>query len=227
MAGPLQMYLYVHDAILRQVADFEARARELNRDDTEEIAAFAHQMSWFHNMLLAHEKAEEDVLFPAMNQRHRFVAETYQFDHDDFEDHLWADMNAALTGLGNGNGDRKEQARQVYRETVALHEHMRLHISKENELLVPKLETEFDLSEQAEMAGAMAGVFDPQLMGQTVGWMYDSQSPADREGMVRFLQRILPPEAFTGMTQMLAAKGEAEWAEVKRRIPELNGGNGG
>ena len=31
---------------------------------------------------------------------------------------------------------------------------MRLHIAKENELLLPKLEAEFDIAEQAELAGA-------------------------------------------------------------------------
>ena len=44
MSGPMQMYLYVHDAILREVAYFEAAARELNRDSAEEVAEFADWM---------------------------------------------------------------------------------------------------------------------------------------------------------------------------------------
>jgi hypothetical protein len=45
----MQMYLYVHDAILREVADFETAARQLNRDSAE-VAEFADRMSWFHKI---------------------------------------------------------------------------------------------------------------------------------------------------------------------------------
>ena len=44
MSGPLQMYLYVHDAILREVAYSVTAARELNRDSAEEVAEFADRM---------------------------------------------------------------------------------------------------------------------------------------------------------------------------------------
>jgi zinc finger protein-like protein len=223
VSGPLQMYLYIHDAILREVADLEGRARELNRDDSEEIAELSNRLKWFHKMVKQHEDAEEEVLFPAMNNRYRFVAETYEYDHDDFEAHVFDGLDDALAGLAraNGNNERRESARLFFRQSVALHEHMRLHISKENELLLPKLASEFDVSEQAEIAGAMAGMFEPQLMAETVGFMYRGQSPADRVGMVEFLMNLLPPEGFANLTDALKAHNEKEWAEVERRIPDL------
>jgi hypothetical protein len=39
--------------------------------------------------------------------------------------------------------------------------------------------------------------------------------------MIRFLQMIVPEEGFAGLTGMLKGLGDAEWAEVERRIPEL------
>ena len=223
MAGPMQMYLYVHDAILREVAHYEVVAKDLNRDSAEEIAAFSDKVAWFHKVVKVHEHTEEEVLFPALNARYEYVAESYAFDHDDFEPHVFGGFDDAFAGLAraNGNGERIEQARLLYRQSVALNEHMRLHISKENELLLPKLQAEFDVEEQANIAGAMAGLVDPPLMGELVGWMYGGQTAQDREGMIRFLMQILPPEAFGGMSQMLAAKGPDEWAEMQRRIPEL------
>ncbi len=225
MAGPMQMYLYVHDAILREVADLEVAAKELNRDDGDEIAALAERMSWFNTAAKKHELTEEEVLFPALNERIAFVAETFFYDHDDFDDHVFVGIEEAFTGLGtaDGNGARKEHARRLWRESVALHEHMRLHISKENELLIPHLEDEFDVEEQAEIAGAMAGLVEPELMGQLVAFMYRGQSPDDREGMIRFLGNILPDDVYAGLTGMLAGLGDAEWAEMQRRIPELGG----
>jgi hemerythrin-like domain-containing protein len=219
----MQMYVYIHDAILRDVAEMEVMARELNRDDPDEIAALAERYDLFHTLVKKHEQTEEDVLFPAMSERIQFVAETYLYDHNDSDDHLFADIDAAFDALSraSGNSERKESARRVWREQAVLNESMRLHISKENELLLPHLEAEFDLAEQAELAGAMAGMVEPQLMGQFVAWMYAGQTPQDREGMIRFLQAILPAEALAGLTGMLKGLGDAEWAEMERRIPEL------
>ncbi len=228
MAGPMQIYLYVHDAILREVAHYEAVAKDLNPDSAEEVGAFAEKIAWFHKMARAHENTEEEILFPALNARYEYVAETYAFDHDDFEPHVFGGLNDAFAGLSKatGSSDRKEHADLLYRHSVALHENMRLHISKENELLIPKLEAEFDLDEQTEIAGAMAGLIDPPFMGEIVGWMYDGQTAADREGMIRFLMRALPAEAFGGMSQALAAKGVEAWSEMQRRIPELGATDG-
>lgn len=224
MAGPMQMYVYIHDAILRDVAEMEAMARELNRDDPDEIAALADRYDLFHTLVKKHEQTEEDVLFPAMNERIQFVAETYLYDHNDSDEHVFGAISDALEALNraNGNGERKKSARRLWRENAVMNEHMRLHISKENELLLPHLEAEFDVAEQAELAGAMAGMVEPQLMGQFVAWMYAGQTPQDREGMIRFLQAILPPEALAGLTGMLRGLGDAEWAEMEKRIPELS-----
>ena len=226
MARPMQMYTYIHDAILRDTARFEEVARDLNRDDSDEVAAFGADITTFHVRVKVHEHTEEEVLFPTMNERFRFVAETYLFDHEDFEPNVFDTATAALAALqaSSPGGDRKDAALAVYREAVSLNEHMRLHIAKENELLIPHLEREFDVEEQAGIAGAMAGLVEPPQMAELVGWLYEGQSAEDREGMVRFLMRILPDEPFGRLTGMLAAKGAADWAEIQKRIPELASG---
>ena len=223
MSGPMQMYLYVHDAILREVAYFEIAARELNPDGAEEVTAFADRMSWFHEITKTHELTEEEVLFPALEARYRFVAESYVFDHDDYDARVFGAIDRAIAGLrgAEGTGGRRDHGELLYRQTVALHEHMRLHVAKENELLVPKLEAEFDVAEQVELAGAMAGMLEPPVMAKLVGWMYRGQPAQDREGMIRFLMQVLPKEPFVAITGMLAGCDAEAWTEMRRRIPEL------
>ena len=222
MSGPMKMYLYVHGAILREVADIEAVAKELKWDDAGEVESLGERLDWFRMMTRRHEDSEEEVLFPALDQRIRFVAETYEFDHDDFEIHVFGGISRARTGLARSttSAELRGFGGELYRESVALHEHMRLHISKENELLLPHLETEFDVSEQAEIAGAMAGMFDPQLMAQVVEFTYRWHSTADRVAMVQFLQAILPPPAFAGLTGLLAANNPDSWPEVERGLAD-------
>ncbi len=223
MASPMSMYLYVHTAILREVADLEVIAKEVNRDDSDEIGELAARIDLFRTLVKRHEESEEQVLFPAMNDRFRFVAETYEYDHDDFEHHIFDDLNRALAGLHrtSTNGGRSDHAELLYRQCVALHEHMRLHIAKENELLIPKLEAEFDLDEQAQLAGAMAGVFDPPLLAKAVNFTFGWHSASDQEGIVRFLRHILPDDPFNGLTNYLKAENPEAWPEMERRIPEL------
>lgn len=222
MSGPMTMYLYVHNAIVREVADIEAASKELKWDDPAEVDSLGERLDWFRMMTRRHEDSEEEVLFPALDNRIRFVAETYAFDHDDFENHVFDGITRARTGLARSttSAELRGFGEEMYRESVALHEHMRLHISKENELLLPHLETEFDVSEQAEIAGAMAGMFDPPLMAQVVDFTYRWHSTGDRVAMLRFLHAILPSPAYDGLTGHLATSNPDSWPEVEKGIAD-------
>lgn len=220
MSGPMTMYLYVHAAILREVEDIEAAAKDLKWDDADEVGSLGERLDWFRMMTRRHEDSEEEVLFPALDRRIGFVAETYAFDHDDFESHVFDGISRARAGLGRSTtgAELRGFGRDLYRESVALHEHMRLHISKENELLLPHLEREFDVSEQAEIAGAMAGMFDPALMAQVVDFTYRWHSTGDRVAMLQFLAAILPPPAYAGLTGHLATSNPDSWSEVEKGL---------
>ncbi len=222
MSGPMTMYLFVHGAIQREVSDIEAVAKELRWDDRAEIESLGERLDWFRTMTQRHEASEEEILFPALDRRIGFVSETYAFDHDDFENHVFDGISRARTGLAQSttSAELRGFGNEMYRESVALHEHMRLHISKENELLLPHLETEFDISEQAEIAGAMAGMFDPQLMAQVVDFTYRWHSTSDRVAMLQFLHAILPSPAFEGLSGHLATRNPDSWPEVQKRLTE-------
>lgn len=224
MAGPMQIYLYVHDAIMREVADFEETARELNRDDTDEVAEFSERVAWFQRMNAAHEDTEESVLFPALESRYPHISASYEFDHDHLGAGLFDDLSASLAGLGrsDGGGERSRMARRLYRQSIAVNETMRLHATKENELLLPVLDREFDPDEQVSIAGRMAAQVEPPLLMEMISWMYLGQSPGDREGMLRAFMQALPPAAFGGVASMLSRTGSPDdWQEMERRIPDL------
>ena len=63
MTGPMQPFLYIHDAILREVAHLEEAAKELDRDDEGQVGALAERLSFFERVLKAHEDAEEESGF--------------------------------------------------------------------------------------------------------------------------------------------------------------------
>lgn len=177
-------------------------------------------------MTAAHESAEEKLLFPALEERYRHVADAYEFDHDHFGESFFGGMRSALDSLSStgSNSRRKEDSATLYRSAIALNESMRLHVTKENELLVPIIANEFDTDEQIRIAGALAGTFDPALMAETTAWMYKGQDKSDRELMIRFFLNALPPEPLGKTIKMLSAIGSpADWKEMESRIPELSG----
>jgi hypothetical protein len=45
----------------------------------------------------------------------------------------------------------------------------------------------------------------------------------DRENMTRIWQMVMPADAFTGATALVELAIGDEWAELARRIPELEG----
>jgi hypothetical protein len=56
-----------------------------------------------------------------------------------------------------------------------------------------------------------------------VAWMYPLLGDDDRENMTRIWQTVMPPDAFIGATALVQQAIGDEWAELARRIPELEG----
>jgi preprotein translocase subunit SecB len=53
-------------------------------------------------------------------------------------------------------------------------------------------------------------------------WLFPLIGINDRENMVRILRANLPPTAFPGVRDLIrTAIGSAGWAELARRVPEL------
>lgn len=114
-------------------------------------------------------------------------------------------------------------AQRLHRQSIALNETMRLHATKENELLLPVLDREFDLDEQVSIAGRMAARVEQPLLMEMISWMYLGQTAGDREGMLLALTQALPPAAFGGVASMLSRTGSPDdWQEMERRIPGLD-----
>ena len=219
MGNPFQMYLYIHEAIVREAGELEEAARDMDPDSHEETATLQKRIAWYHTMMKAHEAAEENFMFPALEKRYQLVAAAYEFDHDHFGPSYFDEIVAAL---GRLKRDGLPAVKYLYRQTVGLNESLKLHIAKENELLVPIILREFDQSEIGTMAAQMAGSFEPQLMAQTVAWVYRGQSRDDREGTIRFLMMALPPEAFARIGRMICELDTPdEWQLMIQRVPDL------
>lgn len=225
MDGPLTMYLLVHDGIRTMTAEFEATADHLDVDDRLGAAELADRLSWYERGVAGHEQGEEDLLFPALEEHAPRVTASFAFDHDNVAERSLFVMQRAAKELASlePGVDRPRALHRLRRGAVALHEHLWLHIEKENQLLVPMALEVLPSEVLIEVAAGMAEHIEPTLRMEMIAYLYRHQGDHDRERMIRALNAALPPAGFKAVTQMLGAIGneDGSWQRVTSRLPEL------
>lgn len=223
MAGALHAVLYIHNAINKESYDFEAYARELNRDDPAEVGALLERFKFFRGVLTEHEGAEEEFIFPVFEEKFRYFSGTYIFDHNHHGTE-YDEIDQLLRGLkaSRSSSDRASLASQLYRQSIILAATMELHISKENELLIPVADEHISPEQQAEMLSKAMSRFPPEAMVKILPWIFTAQTTNDKEGFLRESMALFPPDRFKGMCQLLSGSVPSQdWQEMARRIPEI------
>ena len=228
MPGHLEGILYAHKAIMKEVRDLEEAAKELNWEDGAQVTALLDRFKLFRIVVTEHEHGEEEVFFPLMEGRFRYIAATYVYDHEHHTD-LYGEIQDLLTDLGRDRSarERSRTSRRLHRQTIALNVVMDSHIGKENELLLPVFDEHFPLEEIEAMVGQFMQSMPPELMRQMGPWVFVRQTDDDREGLLRMAMQEFPPELMKGMAQGLSqVVSSQEWQDMLRRVPELKAFSG-
>lgn len=192
MEGPARGVRFIHEAINREAADLERLAKTGPLEPT--------RVAFFKKVLRLHAKGEELAVFPAIDERAKDVVSPYLLDHREEEEIL-----AQLDGP------------DYLRAAIQLAEHLRLHIKKENEILVPLVERLLTPAEQAAHVAKMMSVFSPADMAEILPWMITWLSSEDRRAYLAMLEKVMPPEPFQGALAMLRAKLAPEaWQSLGR-----------
>ena len=178
---------------------------------------------FFRKVLEMHEHDEDAFVFPPVGDRLQYVADPYSFDHQRHVA-LYGKIEGTFTTLREGTAvAKKESARDLTRHGIALNVMMDIHISKENELLIPAFERHFSPEEAAAIEQEMFAAIPQELMMEILPWMFVAQTVDDREGTLHMGQEAFPPAQFEGMASLLSSTVSADdWAEMVRRVPELS-----
>jgi hemerythrin-like domain-containing protein len=219
MPGPIDSLRFVHAAILKEADDLEAAVVALDDADAATAAgALVGRMQYFGELVNAHTKGEEVGLFPPLVERDPAIAETYLFDHVD-ERELFAELVGLLQSCAGGDPDALVTLR---REIVALVTHIHGHISKENELVLPRVAAEFSAEQQDKMVGDILSTFTPEDTAKAIPWIVGRLDTDTAAAYVQVLANVMPPPAFG------AAKGwiqggisDEQWTALVERAPVL------
>jgi hypothetical protein len=110
---------------------------------------------------------------------------------------------------------------EIARATAAFNFHLGIHLDKEEAHLYRVFDERISLPEQGIIMGKMAQKIPQERFPELVAWLYPLIAADDRENMTRIWQQALPKPAFARVTQLIKIAVGDGWAEMVRRIPEL------
>ena len=151
-------------------------------------------------------------MFPAVDKVAPLVAKAYFLDHREL-DIMVAGLEAMRTA---------PDALTAARATTVLNGFLRIHLNKEDAHLYPILRERTTESEQASIVGTMARRVPPERGPTLVRWLFPLLGHDDRAVVTRGWMTLMPPQVFAGLKPLIRETVAGDWAELTRRVPELN-----
>jgi len=211
MSGPIDIVLCLHNAFRRDTLEIDDSAFKAARSGGD-ITAVLDRLHITGEILGYHAKGEEEAVFPAVDKLAPLVAKAYFLDHREL-DIMVAGLEAMRTA---------PDALTAARAAAVLNGFLRIHLNKEDAHLYPILRERTTESEQASIVGTMSRGVPPDRMPTVVRWLYPLLGHDDRAVITRGWMTFMPPQVFAGLKPLIRETVAGDWAELTRRVPELN-----
>lgn len=210
MAVPLDAIRAFHNAFRKDMAAMDASAHEAARGRAG-LGLVSDRHVFFNEILVWHADGEEEYVFPALERVAPLMSEAYERDHRGL-DSLFESLHKAVAESDPIAGTRA---------TAAFNFHLGIHLNKEDAHLYRIFNERISLPEQGAIVGKMAQKVPPNRFPEVVNWLFPLIGHNDRENMARIFRQTLPEPAFAGAIKLIQAAIGNDWAELIRRIPEL------
>ena len=211
MVTPLGAVNSIHQALrndMRAIDDvsYKAAAGDGN------LSAAVERLRFFSEVLKWHADGEEEMVFPAMDRVAPLVAKAYFLDHREFD--IMTDGLAKIEAASS--------ALIATRATAELTAVLRIHLDKEDVHLYPILRDRTSGEDQASIVGGMARHVPPERTPEFIRWFFPLLGHDDRETWTRVVMGLMPEQVFAGVKHLIRDTITHDWAELTRRIPELD-----
>jgi len=211
MSGPIDIVLCLHNAFRRDTLEANEAAFKAARNGGD-MTRVLDRLHVTGEILDYHAKGEEEAVFPALDKVAPLVAKAYFLDHREL-DIMVAGLEAMRTA---------PDSLTAARATAVLNAFLRIHLNKEDAHLYPILRERTTESEQASIVGTMARKIPPDRNPTVVRWLFPLLGHDDRAVVTRGWMTLMPPQVFAGLKALIRETVGGYWAELTRRVPELN-----
>ena len=210
MTEPLDAVTAIHNAFRRDVEIIDAAALDSARG-VPGLEEMIERFRFFNEVLVWHAQGEELGVFPVLEGVAPSVAEAYERDHRALDTAFEA-LSAAVSA---------RDALQTARASAAFKFHLDVHLGKEDAHLYRLFRERVSMADQGKAVGVLASTVPQDRSPEVVAWMFPLMGHDDRENMTRIWRMVMPAEAFAGVKQLIRKAIGDDWAELTRRIPEL------
>src|SRR5262245_13288081 len=87
LKGPVKGALYFHRAVISESRELREIATALDFEDMNGAAALAKRFAALNEALKFHEDGEDLAVFPPLESRFTYIADTYEYDHKRHREH--------------------------------------------------------------------------------------------------------------------------------------------
>jgi hypothetical protein len=210
MATPIDAITAIHNAFRKDMQGIDAAALAAARGEQGHEPGL-ERFRYCNQVLVTHAHGEEIAVFPVLETVAPLVAEAYEKDHRALDEAFDA-LNEAVAA-----GDALATARAA----ATFKYFLDVHLYKEDTHLYRVFRERVPVPDQGKAVGIMAAEIPPERQPAFIAWLFPLIGDDDRENMLRIFQMVLPPEAFTGVSGIARQAVGDDWAELRRRMPEL------
>ena len=191
-------FVYVHRALRRDLDRIIEGGGELFQSDFPRFA----------RILEKHSELEDQLFFPALEERAPGVTRESDDQHQQVET-LVADL---VTGKSNDTAKSLLQLRDL------LHS----HLEEEEQKVMPAMMDHFEAAEIWSLDGRIMEFCSPEFMQEMLPWWFQHIDVEDRVCVAQNMTVGVPAEFLPVLCQWIAAGlAESEWAELTEKVPAL------
>lgn len=217
--GPIRAYLYPHKAILVELESLEKKSMSLHMEGGGDLEEFKRRLEFLKMFFDAHEAGEEAALYPAADSVRKDIAKPFEWDKHVAEEYFRMIFDA----IGEFGKSRERSASlRIVMGMSALRASLGPHESKEDEVLLPLIDSGLDARAQGEVVGKAMSKFDPSAVENVEKFLIKRLSQNERVEFLKVVKLGASPEIFNAIIGWVKeVLSEDEWKELKAKMPEL------
>uniref|UniRef100_A0A6N2KJY0 Hemerythrin-like domain-containing protein n=1 Tax=Salix viminalis TaxID=40686 RepID=A0A6N2KJY0_SALVM len=180
--SPILIFLYFHKAIRNELDSLHRLALAFaTGHQNVEIKPLFQRYRFLRLVYKYHSNAEDEVIFPALDNRVKNVANSYSLEHKG-ESSLFDQLFELLNSYTQSN---ESFPRELASCTGALQTSLSQHMAKEEQQVFPLLIEKFSVEEQASLIWQFICSIPVNMLAEFLPWLSSSILPVEYQDMLK------------------------------------------
>jgi hypothetical protein len=146
--------------------------------------------------------------------------ERLEAEYDKVDEEYFGEIKGCITRLGTTG--QQSDLDSLKWHVHALQSFLSAHAQKEDDLLLPLIDSELGPEKQGEMVGQISAHIPPELLEPMLKWIIGALTVEERADWLGIIQGGAPPEGFVVMMAWVnESLPAADWGELLEKKPGL------